>query len=130
MSRENYPIELNQCHCFCDAYNRHNFQITVYQYLKEHAPGADHAMTLAEIQDLLGNDISRQMIRIKVTSPLKKAGLIGSDSKGFFHIASPNDLKRCYATHLQKLRGLQGILRIYEKQARAWGIENLGEGLY
>jgi len=111
------------------ADNRHNLQISVYQYLKEYASGSDHAVSLGEIQDFMGTNISRQTIRMKVTSPLKKAGLIGSNSKGFFHIATPKDLKQCYAAHLEKVRGLQGTLRIYEKQAKALGIENLGEGL-
>ncbi|RLC18155.1 MAG: hypothetical protein DRI57_08830 [Deltaproteobacteria bacterium] len=110
------------------ADNRHNLQISVYQYLKEYAPGSDHVISLGEIKDFLETDMSRQTIRTKITSPLKKAGLIGSNSKGFFYIATPKDLKQCYTAHLEKVRRLQGTLKIYEKQAKVLGIRNLGEG--
>ncbi len=108
--------------------NRHDSQILVNDYLTTHASGREHAKSLGEIQTFLQSqdrDIAKNDMRTNILLPLKRAGLIGSYSRGYFYIATSEDLIQTYESHLEKFRGLKKTLEVYEKRAKAFGIESL-----
>jgi hypothetical protein len=77
--------------------SRHNSQIAVYQFLKQYAAGSQNANNMESIRIFLSKYESRHVGKEELQSailyPLKNCGLIGSCSKGFFHITAPENLR-------------------------------------
>ncbi len=112
--------------------NRHDTQLLVHDYLKEYGSGVENAINLKDIHSFLmskGNNLDQNEMRTKILLPLKRAGLIGSYPNGFFYISNLNDLKRSYASHLEKLKGIEKTLAIYEKKAHSFGVKHLRRAL-
>lgn len=112
--------------------NRHNSQLSVLEYLEKYGKGIENAISLKKIRQYMQDQIQyikENELRTKIMIPLKRTGLIGSYSKGYFYISSIEDLKYSYKTHLQKFKGLQKTLQIYEKRANSFGIRNLSQNI-
>jgi len=95
--------------------NRHNSQISVYQFLQQYAAGSQNAKYMEIIRDFLskyeGRHVEKRELRSKVLYPLKDSGLIGSCSKGFFHITASKDLQL-----VLKVRSSEKVLEIYKSR--------------
>ncbi len=95
--------------------NRHNSQISVYQFLKQYAAGSQNSKYMEIIRDFLskyeGRHVEKRELRSKVLYPLKDSGLIGSCSKGFFHITASKDLQL-----VLKVRSSEKVLEIYKSR--------------
>lgn len=105
---------------------RTSTQSIVFEFLKREASGLNRAIDAIKIQLFL-NDQGRKMdiqwIKGKVLLPLKRAGLIGSSTKGYFYINSHADLEYAYRHHLEKLNGIQRTLEMYKIRAIKMGFE-------
>lgn len=96
-------------------------QARLLSILKENARGHANRVSLKVIAELLASNGTRMTaaaIQITLTTPLKKAGVIGSNSKGFFFIDSEADLIESYCFHRTKVRSVDKIMRRYEARAR------------
>lgn len=90
--------------------------------------GRKNAKSLKKIAEYLqdeGKSAAPNDLNVRVIRPLKKSGLVGSCSEGYFYISAIEDLKYSYETHLHKVRDMNSTLKIYEKRAAAFGISDL-----
>jgi hypothetical protein len=105
---------------------RFSVQARLLSILRENARGHANKIPLSEISKMLasvGIRMTIPMIQIRLTTPLKKAGVIGSTGKGFFFIESEADLIESYCFHLTKVKSADKIMRRYEVRARAMNPE-------
>jgi hypothetical protein len=110
--------------------NRHNVQTIVFEYLKNEAKGIENAKGSKDIlRHLLSKKIklNEQNIRERILIPLKRSGLIGSYTQGFFYINSISDLVQSYRSHLDKKLAIQRTLDLYIQKAEKMGVDNLDE---
>jgi hypothetical protein len=110
--------------------NRHNVQTIVFEYLKNEAKGIENAKGSKDIlKHLLSKKIklNEQNIRERILIPLKRSGLIGSYTQGFFYINSISDLVQSYRSHLDKKLAIQRTLDLYIQKAEKMGVDNLDE---
>jgi len=108
--------------------NRSNSQGMVYEFFKREARGVGHAKKSKDIVEFLGRqkrEYSEQDVRVKVLLPLKRAGLIGSTTAGYFYIENHHDLKQSYLHHQEKLSGIQKTLDMHRMKAFQMGWERL-----
>ncbi len=104
---------------------RNTAQGLVYEYLKKEAKGRKNVKNIKQIENYL---ISKQKnysilaIKNKVLLPLKREGLIGSTTAGYFYIDSKDDFMVTYQHHVEKLRGIEKTVKMYEIQAEKKGI--------
>lgn len=113
--------------------NRISNQTFIFEYLKSSARGFSHAKSLDKIEIKLQEEnraLPRAAITNNILYPLKRAGLIGSSSTGFFYIDNENDLRICYEFHLSKYNGLKRTMDIYEARAHKMGFELGNNGSY
>lgn len=104
--------------------NRLSSQTLVYEYLKSFAKGFSHAKSMEKIIEYLtsvGKLKTRNGLYYSIILPLKRAGLVGSSSTGFFYIEDENDLRRCFEFHKTKYDGLKRTMDIYEARANKMG---------
>ncbi len=112
--------------------NRHDLQLLALEYLDTHGSGRENAKSSKRIIEHVqrkGKSLTPNDLKSKVMAPLKKTGLIGSCSKGYFYISTIKDLEYSYETHLYELYGLQKTLKIYEKRAGFFGVQDLGKSM-
>ncbi len=105
--------------------NRFRDQNIVLEYLKDFASGYQHARSKAEIKKFLDEksvEISSGILNTKILLPLKRAGLIGSSSKGFYYIITHSDLKQSYDFHKSKYIAIKKTLDMYAKRASVMNI--------
>ena len=99
------------------ADNRHNSQISAYQFLKKNAPGfgnaKDSEMIRAFLSEHKDRSLGKQKLMSMVLHPLKYTGLVGSWPKGFFHITTSKDLPHALRSHRS-----QKILEIYKRRGQ------------
>lgn len=110
--------------------NRHNTQMLVFEFLKREAKGMSYAKDFEKIRKFLATqDIKMdvQAIRSKITIPLKRAGLIGSSTNGFFYIDTIEDLILSYRHHKEKSLGIQRTLNLYIEKGKKLGIDDLDQ---
>jgi hypothetical protein len=108
--------------------NRQSVQMLVFEFLKREASGMHNAKGTRKISEFLVKQkirMSEQAIRTRITIPLKRAGLIGSSTTGFFFINSVDDLIQAYKHHKGKMRAIQKTLDLYKEKGRQWGVEDL-----
>lgn len=104
--------------------NRFDVQKKVLSFLRHSAPNRHSPVSLRRIKEHLADmniDWPIDAIQIKITTPLKKAGVVGSTGKGFFVIESLDDLIASYCFHLPKSISINAILKQYEARAREFG---------
>ena len=101
--------------------NRLNDQTVVLNWLKTNACGFRNAKSKSAILESVSNigiNISGGKLSNFILFPLKRTGLIGSSSTGFFYIDSHEDLQRAYAFHESKYFGIRYTMDVYEQRAR------------
>ncbi len=99
---------------------RYKIQMKVLDYLKEFAGGHKNLKPLKKIQDYLsgiGMKYSYNQIQQNITTPLKKYGLIGSNSDGFFFIISKEDILESCRFHRTKIISINRIMEVYQRKA-------------
>lgn len=103
---------------------RYDIQKIVYSFLRREAPSHEAPVSLSKIKDYLkglGHSWSIDAIQIKITTPLKKTGRIGSTGKGFFVIQTSDDLIASYRFHLTKVVSINTIIDQYRIRSREFG---------
>ena len=104
--------------------DRYDIQKIVYSFLRREAPSHESPVSLSKIQaylKTLGYTWSIGNIQIKITTPLKKTGFVGSTSKGFFVIQTLNDLISSYRFHRTKVDSINTIIEQYHIRSREFG---------
>lgn len=104
--------------------DRYDIQKIVYSFLWQEAPSHESPVSLSKIQaylKTLGYTWSIGDIQIKITTPLKKTGFVGSTGKGFFVIQTLNDLISSYCFHLTKVVSINTIIDQYHIRSREFG---------
>ena len=104
--------------------DRYDIQKIVYSFLWQEAPSHESPVSLSKIQaylKTLGYTWSIGDIQIKITTPLKKTGFVGSTGKGFFVIQTLNDLISSYCFHLTKVVSINTIIEQYHIRSREFG---------
>ena len=110
--------------------DRYDIQKIVYAFLRREAPDHTSPMRLSNIQAYLkelGHSWSIDTIQIKITTPLKKTGFVGSTGKGFFVIQTIDDLIASYRFHLTKVVSINTIIDQYRIRSREFGEIDLQE---
>ena len=105
-------------------YDRYDIQKIVYSFLRREAPSHEAPVSLSKIKDYLkdlGHSWSIDAIQIKITTPLKKTGFVGSTGKGFFVIQTPDDLISSYRFHRTKVDSINTIIDQYRIRSREFG---------
>lgn len=103
---------------------RYDIQKIVYAFLRREAPSHEAPVSLSKIKDYLkglGHSWSIDAIQIKITTPLKKTGFVGSTGKGFFVIQTSDDLIASYRFHLTKVVSINTIIDQYRIRSREFG---------
>lgn len=104
--------------------DRLSTQEMVYGYLKSHAKGFGSAKSKDKIIEALKNKnriINKQHLVNWILLPLKRAGLIGSGSSGYYFIDSEDDFKNSYQFHKAKIDAMQRTIDILNKRAEEKG---------
>lgn len=104
--------------------DRYDIQKIVYSFLLQEAPDHTSPVSLSKIKDYLkdlGHSWSIDAIQIKITTPLKKTGFVGSTGKGFFVIQTPDDLISSYRFHRTKVDSINTIIDQYRIRSREFG---------
>lgn len=99
---------------------RNKVQGLVYEFLKREGSGFSCIKKSRDIVAFLKSQkifFTAQKLKVKVLLPLKRAGLIGSTTQGYFHIATFEDLQHSYTHHKEKIAGIQKTLEIYKSKA-------------
>lgn len=106
--------------------NRHNIQTIIFDFLRKDAVGVDNSIGMKDIVEHLRNQNivkSEQTVRDNALIPLKRAGLIGSYSKGFFYINSIDDLKYTFKSHMEKKEAIERTLDLYIQKGYKMGVD-------
>ncbi|GEM_PF-4633047 len=104
--------------------NRHNLQTVVYNLLQEFAKGHQNAVKAEKIKQLLAEknrEINLQTLKNNILLVLKRQGLIGSKTSGFYFIENEEDLRETHFFHSQKLNRIKTTLNFLEKKATIMG---------
>lgn len=106
--------------------NRLSKQHLVYDYLNDYAGGFSAAKSIKQILKYfegIGKKITDAELKAAILLPLKRAGIIGSSTKGYYFIKTPSDLETSYDFHNNKMESLQKTLAIYKTKAKEMGFE-------
>lgn len=106
--------------------NRHNIQTIIFDFLRKEAVGVNNSIGMKDIVEYLRNQNivkSEQTVRDNALIPLKRAGLIGSYSKGFFYIDSIDDLKYTFKSHMEKKEAIERTLDLYIQKGYKMGVD-------
>ena len=106
--------------------DRLSTQEIVYSYLKSHATGFNKAKSKDKIITFLQSNkrnITPQHLVNWILLPLKRAGLIGSGSSGYYFIESEADFKNSYQFHKSKIDAMQRTMNILNKRAEEKGFQ-------
>ena len=105
---------------------RSNTQGLVFEFLKREACGMNKAIKTEKIALFLksqNKNYKEQDVRVMFLLPLKRAGLIGYSTNGYFYISNIDDLVHSYKHHREKLRGIQKTLDMYKNKGKQLGID-------
>ena len=105
--------------------NRNRTQGIVFNLLKEKANGSQFALNTKRIMKYLQEQkevTTESDLRLNTLLPLKRSGLIGVSSTGYFHINTTDDLRDSYNYHKTKLDAIQKTLDMYKKRAALEGV--------
>lgn len=104
--------------------NRSNSQGLVYEFLKREAKGISAAKNSKQIVNFLNGQnriYTEQEVKMRVLLPLKRAGLVGSTTAGYFHIETKHDLIQSYQHHKEKISGIQKTINMHKLKAIQMG---------
>ena len=69
----------------------------------------------------IGKKITESELTNAILFPLKRAGLIGSSTSGYYFIKTKFDLQKSYEFHYTKMSSLQETINIYKIKAEKMG---------
>jgi hypothetical protein len=102
--------------------NRFDLQAKFLAFLRTNARGHANSIRLKVIatqsRELFGEPMKENTIQLKLGVALKRAGVVGSHSKGYFFIESEEDLIQTYCFHRTKHLSTDRIMRQYRVRAR------------
>lgn len=101
--------------------NRLTTAALVQQYLFIHAKGHSNAKKKSDIINSLSRDgrtIKTSRLYTHIIKPMKRAGIIGSSTKGYFYINNQRDLQAAYNYHRGIIKGIKATTDIYEARAK------------
>lgn len=105
--------------------SRSKSQGAAFEFLKNEARGVGSAKDAKKIVEFFNRqklNYSEQEVKQKVLLPLKRAGLIGSSTNGYFYIDKPSDLLHAYNHHKEKLLRIQKTMDMYKKRGLQMGL--------
>jgi len=102
--------------------DRYEWMLRILEFLRTESTSRREVRSLRHIQAFI-HDTTRESwtkadIQIMITTPLKKFGLIGSNSDGFFVLNDEEDLAESYCFHLSKNQSISRILQKYDNIAK------------
>jgi hypothetical protein len=108
---------------------RHGAQALIFHYLKKNSD-RNSPKSKKEMQVFLsekGYAYTQEEIITRITIPLKREGLIGSNTNGFFFVGDQADLEASVDHHLSNLLGIKRTLDVYRRKAQAngWDTKNI-----
>jgi len=112
--------------------NRHSSQILVRDFIQTNASGRENAINVEKIMNFLysiNRTPSLSEIKSNILIPLKREGLVGSSSKGYYYINSIDDIIDTYMHHFNSISGIVSTIASYKKKAVEFGIPDLDEML-
>ena len=107
---------------------RYSTQSLVFDFLRREAAGSSFAKSIREISEFVqiqGRLQTYENIKNKVLLPLKRAGLVGSSSNGFYYLVSKQDFIDTYTSHRSKIRAIERTLVMYEERYKLLDHGNL-----
>jgi hypothetical protein len=105
--------------------SRSKSQGAAFEFLKKEASGVSSAKDAKKIVQFFSRQklkYSEEEVKNKVLLPLKRAGLIGSSTNGYFYIDKPSDLLHAYNHHKEKLLRIQKTMDMYKKRGVQMGL--------
>lgn len=106
--------------------HRHSTQSIIYAHLKDKAQGHNCAKTTPMLCNFLADthqiEFTENKLKNNVLIPLKRQGLIGSNSNGYFFINSVEDLRKTHEYHVKKWHNLEETLFRFESKAEKQGL--------
>lgn len=96
-----------------------------FEFLKKEASGLGNAKDAKKIVQFFARqklNYSEEEVKNKVLLPLKRAGLIGSSTNGYFYINKPSDLLHTYNHHKEKLLRIQKTMDMYKRRGLQMGM--------
>lgn len=108
--------------------DRFHFQTILLDFLKKKKATSRKPVSIGTMQsyfEQIGYELKYDYIQINFTTPLKKTGLIGSSSDGFFLITNKEDLIASYCFHYHKDESIAQILKKYESISKKFGVDDL-----
>ncbi len=109
--------------------NRYSIQTYVLDYLKKNASGVQNLKTKSNILNHIasnyGKDLKSYVLDKNVLLPLKREGLIGSNTNGMFYIENVSDLDASYQHHLTKLKGIIYTMDRQKNRAIDMGVNDI-----
>ncbi len=104
---------------------RSKSQGIAFEFLKKEASGFGSAKDAKKIVQFFARQdlkYSEEEVKNKVLLPLKRAGLIGSSTNGYFYIDKPSDLEHAYNHHKEKLLRIQKTMDMYKRRGLQMGV--------
>jgi hypothetical protein len=99
--------------------DRYDLQQMVHAHLSEHARGYDQRTTCRQMCDYLADNFSiitrPATLQRKALAPLKRAGLIGSTSEGYFLLVTDEDCRLSIEFHAGKVAAMRRVIVAAER---------------
>lgn len=107
---------------------QYHLQVLLLNMLQDNDASVEKPIPIKKMVTFLkrkGYDFKYDHVQIHLTTPLKKTGLVGSSSDGFFLIRTPEDLIASFCFHFHKDLSISHILSKYRRLAPRFGVEDL-----
>ncbi|WP_040918398.1 hypothetical protein [Leptonema illini] len=106
----------------------YHLQLLILDLLQDRNASLRKPLSIRQMLPFLkkrGYQFKYDYVQINITTPLKKTGLVGSTSDGFFLIRSKEELKASYCFHYHKDMSISAIMSKYRRIAPNFGIDDL-----
>jgi len=94
--------------------NRYDLQLLMHAYLAEHAYGHDQSKVCSVMCNHLHEQhsisIRPERLQRVALAPLKRVGLIGSTTEGYFFLVTPEDCRLSIEFHASKIAAMQRVI--------------------
>jgi hypothetical protein len=107
--------------------DKYHLQVLILNHLENREASLKNPISIRKMVNFLhkkGFKYKYDYVQINITTPLKKTGLIGSNSDGFFFIRSKEELISSYCFHYHKDLSISHILCKYRGIASKFDIDD------
>jgi hypothetical protein len=105
--------------------NRYDLQLMVHAYLAEHAHGHDQSKVCSvmcnHLHDQHSISIRPERLQRVALAPLKRVGLIGSTTEGYFFLVTAEDCRLSIDFHAGKIAAMQRVIEATAETERRLG---------